>query len=43
LRRKRTALAVGVIAAVVAGVLIIHFLVMDLDVLWAIIMRKLDF
>ena len=43
LRRKRTALAVGVIAAVVAGVLIIHFLVMDLDVLWAIIMRKLGF
>jgi capsular polysaccharide biosynthesis protein len=43
LRRKRIVIAVGVIASIVAAVLIFHFLVMDLDVLWARIMRKVDF
>ena len=43
LRRKRIDMAAGAIAAIVAGVLIFHFLVMDLDVLWARIMRKVDF
>jgi uncharacterized protein involved in exopolysaccharide biosynthesis len=43
LRRKRIRMAVGVTASVVAAVLIFHFLVMDLDVLWARAVRKMDF
>ena len=42
-RWKRTWMAAGTLASVVAAVLIFHFLVMDLDVLWAKVMRKVDF
>ena len=43
LRRQRIVIAVGVIASIVAAVLIFDFFVMDLDVLWAKVMRKVDF
>lgn len=33
--------AVGIVLAMVAGVIIFHFLVMDLDVFWARLMRRL--
>jgi hypothetical protein len=42
-RRKRTAMAIGAAAATVAGIVVFHFLVMDLDVLWAKIARRVDF
>ena len=41
-RRTRTAMAIGAVAATIAGVVIFHFLVMDLDVLWAKLARRLD-
>ena len=41
-RRTRTAMAIGAVAATIAGVVIIHFLVMDLDVLLAKLARRLD-
>jgi polysaccharide biosynthesis transport protein len=41
-RRQRTTLALGAVAAAVAGIVIFHFLVMDLDVLWAKVARRLD-
>ncbi len=41
-RRTRAAAIVGIAAAVAAGIVIVHFLVMDLDVLWAKITRRLD-
>ena len=42
-RRKRAAMALGAAAAAVAGIAAFHFLVMDLDVLWAKIARRMDF
>ena len=42
-RWKRTWMAAGTLASVIAAVLIFHFFVMDLDVLWAKVMRKVDF
>jgi succinoglycan biosynthesis transport protein ExoP len=40
-RTKRLALAVGALAAVVLGLVVFHFFVMDLDIFWAKLMRKL--
>jgi len=42
-RRQRAAVAAGAAAAAVAGIVAFHFLVMDLDVLWARISRRMDF
>jgi hypothetical protein len=39
-RRKRLALAFGSIGAAVAGVVVVHFFVMDLVIVWSKIMRK---
>jgi succinoglycan biosynthesis transport protein ExoP len=33
---------VGFVLAIVAGLILVHFFVMDLDVLWARLMRKLE-
>jgi len=41
-KRNRRMTAAGAVAAVVAAVLIVHFFVMDLDVLWARMARKLS-
>jgi len=41
-RRRRTAMAISAVAATIAGIVMFHFLVMDLDVLWAKIARRLD-
>jgi hypothetical protein len=44
IRRKkimRTILVMGFIALVVGGLLIFHFLVMDLNIFWAKLMRRL--
>jgi hypothetical protein len=40
-RTKRLALAVCALAAVVLGLAVFHFFVMDLDIFWAKLMRKL--
>ncbi len=40
--RKRIAWALGVIVAVAACIAIFHFFVMDLDVFWAKLIRKVD-
>jgi succinoglycan biosynthesis transport protein ExoP len=40
-RTKRLALAVGALAVVVLGLVVFHFFVMDLDIFWAKLMRKL--
>jgi hypothetical protein len=38
---RRLQAAAGAAAVLVAGVLVVHFFVMDLDVVWAKLMRKL--
>jgi hypothetical protein len=38
---RRLQAAAGAVAFLVAGVLVVHFFVMDLDVVWAKLMRKL--
>ncbi len=38
---RRIQAAAGAVAVLVAGVLVVHFFVMDLDVVWAKLMRKL--
>ena len=38
---RRIQAAAGAAAVLVAGVLVVHFFVMDLDVVWAKLMRKL--
>lgn len=40
-RRRRVLLAAGTVCATAAGIAAFHFLVMDLDVLWARLARKL--
>jgi len=40
-RSRRVALAFGVVGAVVIGVIVFQFFVMDLDVFWAKLMRRL--
>lgn len=40
-RMRRIQVAAGTVAAVVAAVLLVHFYVMDLDVFWAKLMRKM--
>ena len=40
-RRKRLAWVGGAVGAVVLGMLVFHFFVMDLDIFWAKLMRKL--
>lgn len=42
-RRKRAVMALGATAATVAGIVAFHVLVMDLDVLWAKITRRMPF
>jgi polysaccharide chain length determinant protein (PEP-CTERM system associated) len=42
LRTKRAAIAVGMLLGIVAAIALFHFFVMDLDVLWAKILRRLD-
>jgi uncharacterized protein involved in exopolysaccharide biosynthesis len=38
---RRLQAAAGAVAVLVAGILVVHFFVMDLDVVWAKLMRKL--
>jgi len=40
-RWKRIALATGTIGVIVAGILVFHFVVMDLNIFWAKLMRRL--
>jgi capsular polysaccharide biosynthesis protein len=40
-RWKRVALATGTIGVIVAGIVVFHLMVMDLNVFWAKLMRKL--
>jgi len=40
-RTKRTVYALGAAGALAAGILVVHFFVMDLDVLWARLARKI--
>jgi polysaccharide chain length determinant protein (PEP-CTERM system associated) len=40
-RRKRIGVTLGAVGLIAVGVLVFHFLVMDLDVFWAILMRRL--
>ena len=40
-RWKRVALATGTIGVIVAGIVVFHFMVMDLNVFWAKLMRRL--
>jgi uncharacterized protein involved in exopolysaccharide biosynthesis len=40
-RWKRIGVTVGTVGVIVAGVLVFHFVVMDLDIFWAILMRRL--
>jgi capsular polysaccharide biosynthesis protein len=40
-RWKRIALATGTIGVIVAGIVVFHFIVMDLNVFWAKLMRRL--
>jgi uncharacterized protein involved in exopolysaccharide biosynthesis len=40
-RRKRIGVTLGAVGLIVAGVLVFHFMVMDLDVFWAKLMRRL--
>jgi hypothetical protein len=40
-RWKRVALATGTIGVIVAGVVVFHLMVMDLNVFWAKLMRRL--
>jgi capsular polysaccharide biosynthesis protein len=40
-RRKRIGVTLGAAGLIVAGVLVFHFMVMDLDVFWAKLMRRL--
>lgn len=40
-RWKRIGVTVGTLGAIVAGVLVFHFMVMDLDIFWAKLMRRL--
>ena len=40
-RWKRIALATGTISVIVAGIVVFHFMVMDLNVFWAKLMRRL--
>jgi polysaccharide chain length determinant protein (PEP-CTERM system associated) len=42
-RRRRSAMAAGAVGAAFAAIALFHFLVMDLDVLWAKIARRMDF
>jgi len=40
-KQQRVRAAAGAVAVLVAGILVVHFFVMDLDVVWARLMRKL--
>jgi len=40
--RVKTSVVIGVIAAIIVGLLLIHFLWIELDVLWYRLLRKLD-
>jgi hypothetical protein len=40
-RVRRTACALGTAGALAAGILVFHFFVMDLDVFWAKLVRKM--
>jgi uncharacterized protein involved in exopolysaccharide biosynthesis len=40
-RRKRIGVTLGAVGLIAVGVLVFHFLVMDLDVFWAKLMRRL--
>lgn len=40
-RNRRMAYALGTVSALVAGILVFHFFVMDLDVFWARLARKM--
>ena len=40
-KRKRTIILLAVVSSVAAGLIIFHFLVMDLNVFWAKLMRKI--
>jgi len=42
-RERRRKWIIGVVVAVVVGIVAFHFLVMDLDVFWARLMRRLMF
>jgi capsular polysaccharide biosynthesis protein len=39
--KKRLALAIGSLAVIVGAIVVFHFFVMDLDVFWARLMRRL--
>jgi succinoglycan biosynthesis transport protein ExoP len=41
-RKKRKALFVGTVVFVFSGLLIFHFFIMDLDIFWAKLMRRMD-
>ena len=40
-RWKRIALATGTIGVILAGIAVFHFMVMDLNIFWAKLMRRL--
>jgi hypothetical protein len=42
-KRRRKRLLVGIAAALVVGLLIFHFFILDLNVFWARLMRRLAF
>ena len=42
-KRKRVIMIVALVLSVIAGLIVFHFLVMDLNVFWAKLMRKLSF
>jgi polysaccharide chain length determinant protein (PEP-CTERM system associated) len=41
-RKKRKTLVVGAAACLFSGLLIFHFLIMDLDIFWAKLLRRID-